>query len=196
MRKSILTLFLLLSYSCVESISAEEAFQSPYAGQETRAIKSLSSSDIDALENGRGWGLAKAAELNGVPGPAHVLEMKEAIALSTEQEQRIKALFTDMQQQAIPLGRRLIELEKVLNESFAKKTINKETLRQQLDQITRTRAELRYVHLVAHLETPTILSAQQIEKYNNLRGYATNNPCDKVPTGHDPVMWRKHNNCE
>ncbi|MBT3972460.1 MAG: hypothetical protein HOE99_01485, partial [Acidiferrobacteraceae bacterium] len=50
---------------------------SPYVGQETRVIKSLSAEDIDDLINGRGWGLAKPAELNGVPGPAHLLEMQQ-----------------------------------------------------------------------------------------------------------------------
>ena len=35
----------------------------PYAGQEQREIKTLSAADIDDLRNGRGWGLAKAAEV-------------------------------------------------------------------------------------------------------------------------------------
>jgi hypothetical protein len=55
---------------------APQSFASPYAGQETRRIKSLSEQDIDELRQGRGWGLAKAAELNGLPGPAHLLEMR------------------------------------------------------------------------------------------------------------------------
>ena len=42
---------------------------SPYAGQESRAIKALSDSEIDDLANGRGMGLAKAGELNGYPSP-------------------------------------------------------------------------------------------------------------------------------
>src|SRR6266540_3233648 len=41
---------------------------SPYAGQQTREIKSLSAQDIDDLLNARGMALAKAAELNGYPG--------------------------------------------------------------------------------------------------------------------------------
>ena len=56
--------------------------QSNYVGQEKRQIKTLSQDDIYDLQNGNGWGLAKAAELNGVPGPKHLLEMKEEIKLT------------------------------------------------------------------------------------------------------------------
>lgn len=46
----------------------------PYAGQQQRSITSLSADDQLALRAGQGWGLAKPAELNGVPGPLHLLE--------------------------------------------------------------------------------------------------------------------------
>ena len=51
---------------------------SPYAGQEVRRIKSLSAERVADLLAGRGAGYAKAAELNGVPGPVHVLEVERA----------------------------------------------------------------------------------------------------------------------
>ena len=51
---------------------SKESYRSPYAGQENRQIKSLSANDIQELKRGGGWGLAKAAELNGLPGPAQV----------------------------------------------------------------------------------------------------------------------------
>ncbi|MBL4876875.1 MAG: hypothetical protein JKY10_10340, partial [Cohaesibacteraceae bacterium] len=72
------------------SINASAAGQSPqpgsqhgshYAGEENRAIKSLSNADIAELKRGGGWGLAKAAELNGVPGPSHLLKMKNQVGL-------------------------------------------------------------------------------------------------------------------
>jgi hypothetical protein len=56
--------------------------------------------------------------------------------------------------------------------------------------------ELRYVHLVTHLETSSILTPQQIEKYNRLRGYGSGDPCKNIPQGHDAEMWKKHNNCK
>ena len=62
---------------------------SKYAGQEGRLIKSLSTEDIAELERGAGWGLAKAAELNGVPGPKHLLELKTELGLTQMQTQAI-----------------------------------------------------------------------------------------------------------
>jgi hypothetical protein len=63
---------------------AQTAGQSAYAGFEARDIKALSESDLDDLRRGAGWGLALAAELNGVPGPAHLLELQDRIGLSAE----------------------------------------------------------------------------------------------------------------
>jgi hypothetical protein len=47
----------------------------PYAGMQARPIKALSAEQIADLKAGRGMSLALAAELNGYPGPRHVLEL-------------------------------------------------------------------------------------------------------------------------
>ena len=143
----------------------------PYAGQQTRAIKSLSAQDVDDLNNGRGWGLAKAAELNGVPGPTHLLEMKDKIGLSGEQTATIEKLFAEMKNAAVPLGKRLIELERSLNAAFAANNLDEKRLRVMLGEIGKVRTELRFVHLATHLKTPPVLTAHQIKTYNRLRGY-------------------------
>src|SRR5437016_10994444 len=93
--------------------------QSPYAGMQTRSIKALSAQQIDDLKAGRGMGLALAAELNGYPGPAHVLELSEKLALSAEQQMRIQALFDSMKAESTPIGARLIEQEGALDLQFA-----------------------------------------------------------------------------
>ena len=168
---------------------------SDYSGQEARQIKSLSSKDIHQLKQGKGWGLAKVAELNGLPGPAHVLMLKKEIALTDDQEAQIQTLYDEMKKKAMPLGHRLVALEKELNDSFANRTITKDRLIQQLDLISNVRKELRYVHLVTHVMTPQILSAQQLSEYNRLRGYFKIDPCKNIPRGHDVVVWKKRNEC-
>src|SRR4051812_39523929 len=65
----------------------------PYAGQDARDIKSLSAEDIAELRRGGGWGFAKAAELNGMPGPAHLLELKDQIGLTPDQVAAVQAIF-------------------------------------------------------------------------------------------------------
>ena len=46
---------------------------------QTRSIKALSDQQIADLGAGRGMGLALAAELNGYPGPSHVLELADKL---------------------------------------------------------------------------------------------------------------------
>lgn len=147
------------------------AHHSAYSGQQHRAIKSLSHEDVEELRRGGGWGLAKAAELNGMPGPAHVLELKDKIALTPDQTTTIKAIFQDMQRRAVVKGEQLIGLERQLNHGFKTGHITDQRLRSLLTKIAQTREELRYIHLSTHLKTPKILSETQIGRYNMLRGY-------------------------
>ena len=168
---------------------------SPYAGQEQRPIKTLSSQDVDDLLNGRGWGLAKAAELNGVPGPLHVLELHAELELSDDQIEQIEALRRDMTSEAVPLGKQYVELEKQLNERFARRTVDARQLEELLAAIASIHGRLRFVHLAAHLETAEILTGEQVASYNRLRGYDLVEPCSSVPEGHDSEMWRRHNRC-
>jgi hypothetical protein len=51
----------------------------PYAGQQDRAIAGLSADEVKAFLDGRGMGLAKPAEVNGYPGPMHVLELADEV---------------------------------------------------------------------------------------------------------------------
>ena len=58
----------LISASVTPAWPAKAQMPSPYAGEQGREIKALSTKDIDDLTQGRGMGLAKAAELNRYPG--------------------------------------------------------------------------------------------------------------------------------
>jgi hypothetical protein len=62
----------------------------PYAGLEQRPIKALSAQQIADLKAGRGMGLALAAELNGFPGPLHVLELAAGLELTDEQRTKVE----------------------------------------------------------------------------------------------------------
>ena len=185
---AILLVLICLLPACAVNHSSE------YVGEEHRAIKSLSADDIRELSEGGGWGLAKAAELNGVPGPAHILEMASAIKLTPTQQVEIEKTYQQMSSEAISLGNQLIQLEATLNTHFADGSINQTLLEQSVQDIERIRAQLRIVHLSAHLQTPNILTKEQISLYNELRGYSQD-PCANVPKGHNAAMWKKHNGC-
>src|SRR6202165_5722338 len=102
--------------------------QTPYAGMQTRPIKALSDQQIADLRAGRGVGLALAAELNGYPGPSHVLELADKLDLTTDQRTKVQGLFDSMKAEAIPLGARLIEQEAALDKQFASRTVTPESL--------------------------------------------------------------------
>lgn len=141
-------------------------------------------------------GLALAAELNGVPGPAHVLELKEALDLDAAQIAAIEGIFANMQADAQEAGERFIAAEAAIEAAFRSGGMTPASLRGLIDTSAAARAELRFIHLSQHLEMPMLLTAEQIAQYNALRGYGDTNPCDAVPEGHDPAMWRRHNGCD
>lgn len=145
--------------------------QSPYAGEEVRHIKSLSAQEIESLRHGNGMGFAKLAELNHYPGPKHVLEIADELALTTPQLEQTKALFEAMREQAVIIGEQLIAAEARLDMQFRRGTIDQESLEASLQEIGEIRARLRYVHLEAHLRQRALLQPEQIKRYDELRGY-------------------------
>lgn len=144
----------------------------PYADFANREIKALSERDVSALLAGKGMALALAAELNGYPGPMHVLELSDELELSDTQRARSAALFHWVKDNARRLGADLVEAERNLDRHFADGTINQEQLTRELASISTLKAELRGIHLQAHLEMKDVLSAQQAAKYAILRGYS------------------------
>ena len=157
------------------------ASDKPYAGQEGREIASLSEADVAALLAGEGWGLALPAELNGFPGPAHVLELAAELALSDAQVAEVQAVFDAMQAEAQRLGAEYVAAEKHLSMMFRLGHASAEMLEAQLTASSDALAALRLVHLRAHLEVTPMLTEAQRETYAQLRGYGG----DGAHSGHD-----------
>jgi Spy/CpxP family protein refolding chaperone len=166
---------LLLAWIALALGTAPSLAQSsqPYADFEARSIKALSEQQIADLRAGRGMGLALAAELNGYPGPMHVLELADSLHLSDQQRAKMQELFTAMKDEAIPLGERLIAQEADLDKQFANKTITPTSLAASTDAIGITHAALRQTHLKYHLSTLEVLTPAQVQHYAELRGYKT-----------------------
>ena len=166
---------------------AAAAPASPYAGQDTRDIKSLAPQDVADYLSGKGMGLAKAAELNGYAGPAHVLEFGTQLALSPEQRARTEALFQSMQSKASSLGRALVDEERKLDQLFAAKAVTPQLLASSLSVIGSLQAQVRGAHLEAHMAQVEILTPEQNAHYAHLRGYGSSS----APAGHGG-MQHKH----
>jgi Spy/CpxP family protein refolding chaperone len=148
---------------------------SPYHKQHTSEIRGLSAEEIEDLLAGRGMGLARAAELNGYPGPRHVLDVIEAgqVSLTEEQARAVRVLFEQMSQEARRLGGLIFQEEHELEAAFAQGAIDEAQLRTRVERIAALRGELRLVHLRTHVATRALLSEEQILHYNQVRGYST-----------------------
>jgi Spy/CpxP family protein refolding chaperone len=144
----------------------------PYTGLQARPVKALSDQQIADLKAGRGMGLALAAELNGYPGPMHVLELATPLGLSDDQRVKVTSLFDAMKRAAMPLGERLIAAETALDRQFADRTITTSGLAQATRDIASLQGELRLAHLKYHLSTLALLTPEQAARYSTLRGYS------------------------
>lgn len=149
------------------------AQSSPYVGLQTRPIKALSSEQIDDYLAGRGMGFALAAELNAYPGPRHVLDLGDRLDLTGEQRAQLEAIYAEMSRRAVEIGKSIVHLEAQLDALFASGQVNEEILSSVLKEIGDKQAELRFVHLDAHLRTKRLMSAGQVAAYSKLRGYSS-----------------------
>ena len=176
----------IVLFSAVLILAAGTSFaQSPqtYAGMQTRPLKALSGDELADLKAGRGMGLALAGELNGYPGPKHVLELAKELNLTDAQRARTQQLFDDMKAEAVPLGQQLIAAEADLDRQFSGRTITPVSLTAATAAIGATQGTLRATHLKYHLTMMDVLTPEQIARYGELRGYGT-----AGPAGHSPGM--------
>ncbi|HEX5764031.1 MAG TPA: hypothetical protein VFY27_00560 [Woeseiaceae bacterium] len=158
----------------VLSLNASVVFaaeRSPYSGQQSRQIKALSEATVQGLLKGQGLGYAKAAELNGYPGPRHVLELAAELSLTEQQVRETESLFQRMETEAQKWGKELVESEMHLDEIFARRLVNEESLDRALKRVTENSARVRAAHLSAHVAQAAVLSREQIDLYVKLRGY-------------------------
>lgn len=161
---------LIVSIFCLNTLAEDVT---SYDQQVHRDIKSLSDKEIENYLNGNGMGLAKAAELNHYPGPRHVLDLAKPLQMSKSQIRQTRVLYKQMKVQAMRLGKELVEEEKILDRLFANNDIDEITLSEQLENISRLKSQLRFIHLNTHLKQKVILTHHQIAKYDALRGYSS-----------------------
>ena len=118
-------------------------------------------------------GFARAAELNGYPGPLHVLELAEDLDLSAAQREDVEQIRAAMQADAQTLGAQIVEMEQHLDALFAEDRAVPGEVDRMANYVGEAKGELRAVHLRAHITTRSALSPDQVALYNRLRGYTT-----------------------
>lgn len=115
--------------------------------------------------------LALPAELNGYPGPSHVLELAEPLRLTPAQAARTRDLFAQMQREAQTLGEAVIAAEGTLDALFKTRRATRDTVAAASAGAADAQGRLRAAHLRYHLEMLDVLTPEQRSAYARLRGY-------------------------
>jgi hypothetical protein len=165
----------------LRAAAVRNSARSPYVAQTASPVRGLSAREVDDLLNGRGAGFARSAELNGYPGPRHVLDLDAALTLSPSQRAQVDAIFARMQAEAKRLGAEIVERERHVSGAFAAGHMSPEMLSAQTRELGLLYAELRATHLRAHLQTKPILTKTQVARYNALRGYGDGGEHEQRP---------------
>lgn len=166
-----LSIAIVFMAATVTGARAQHAPPTPYADLKARRVKALSDAQVSDLGAGRGMGLALPAELNGYPGPMHVLELAAELGLSDPQGERMQRLLAEMKAEAVPLGERIVARETDLDRLFAGRAITPASLQEATEAIAGLQGALRFAHLRFHLATVEVLTPHQRQRYGELRGY-------------------------
>ena len=129
----------------------------------------LDTDEVQAIEAGSGFGMARAAEASGLPGPKHVLEFAEELELSAAQVGQMKALVAQMHAAAVAQGQQVLAAEAAVDAELARPVPDVTRLAQLTDAAGLARGRLRQVHLRTHLQAAPLLSTAQRARYRQLR---------------------------
>lgn len=136
-----------------------------------REIKALSGQQLEGLRSGKGMAMAMAAELNGYPGPLHVLELAPQLGLSAEQQAHTQKLYAEMQAAAKAQGEHVIATERALDVLFLNQQATPENVAAAVADAAKAQGQLRETHLRYHLLMMQVLTPEQVQAYQQLRGY-------------------------
>ncbi|MDQ3187273.1 MAG: periplasmic heavy metal sensor [Pseudomonadota bacterium] len=178
---------LVAAVLCTGSVALAQT--SAYVGEQQRAIKSMSEQEVAGLLNGAGAGFARAAELNGYPGPMHVLELADRLALSAEQRVATQSLMTQHKARARMTGEQLVNAERDLDKLFAQRAADASAVDAATRRVGLLQADLRAEHLKTHVAQTALLSAEQVRMYSVLRGYTAGSAAEKT---HSPSSGHAH----
>ena len=171
MRRPILVTAAVLALAAVAAAAARA--QHAGHGSETAArhhrVHQAQEEFDRVIAEGRGAGLAFAADQNGYPGPIHVLEVKDRLSLTPVQEREMERLTTKMFAASRPKSAALLDAEARLRRLFADGIADEPRVRAAVAEVERARSEVRLVHLLTHLQTRQALSDEQRRRYHEMR---------------------------
>lgn len=173
---AILICLVVLSSACGRSTSTGQAEgrsggDAGHAGHvHGGAIRSLPGRDIVALAGGEGGGLAKIADLNGYPGPRHVLDMDAHLNLTTRQREQLRQVMSTMEADAKEVATRYLSALAQLEEDTRQGSLSGDQFLKRYRAVEALRTELGAVHLITHFKTKDLLTPAQVATYYKPQG--------------------------
>jgi Spy/CpxP family protein refolding chaperone len=137
-------------------------------GQGHQAAQACIDQFNKVVGEGRGFGMAFAADQNGYPGPMHVLELKDRLKLTADQEARARELYAGVRAQ-LPKSTRLLEAQRRLERLFAQGAATEPAVRTAVAEVEQALSEVRLVHLLAHVRARDLLTEEQRRIYHEAR---------------------------
>lgn len=152
-------------------------------------VRTLSAQEVKVLRSGGGDEMVLAAELNGYPSPARVLEMGEELGLTPDQRFELARLNAITQGKARAMGDRIVVAEKNFDVFMAAAEQPIDLIRAHLDNIAGLHAALRGIRIASHMEAFDILTEPQRRQYAELRDLppAPTRPVEKEPPRQSPL---------
>ena len=164
---------MLVSLAIAGPAPAQHASHGGHQGPAAHSGHEEAQRCIDSFDrvvaDGRGFGMAFAADRNGYPGPLHVLELEDALGLTPSQVFQVRALETAMFAESRPRSAALLAAERRLDELFSSGRATESDLASPVAEVERLRGEVRLVHLRYHLKTRDVLTEQQRLVYHERR---------------------------
>jgi Spy/CpxP family protein refolding chaperone len=121
------------------------------------------------IATGRGFGMAFVADHNGYPGPLHLLELKDRLKLTPDQEAKAQAMMSAMFAESRPKSARLLDAEAKLAQLFASGRADDASVLAAVTEVEKARTEVRLVHLMTHLKARDLLTDEQRRLYTEAR---------------------------
>jgi len=173
MKRAAIVLALAVMITLVRFGDADAQHGAGHAGASALPHHALVQTYEKAFEQnvaeGRGFGMAFAADQNGYPGPLHVLELKDRLKLTTDQEAKMHAMLAAMFAESKPKSARLLESEAKLRQLFAGSRADEAAVKAAVTEVEKARTEVRLVHLLTHLKTREVLTDEQRRLYHEAR---------------------------
>ena len=145
------------------------AVRDPSEGQSF--VTARNSRSATFLSGFRSRNCRAAAELNRFPGPMHVLDLRDQLSLSAEQRENVRRLMERHKSEARVIGAKLVEAERALDRHFAGGSISADDLASQVKAIATLHGDYRLSHRETHRRMKAILTREQVDHYDALRGY-------------------------